>query len=68
MRARPKRPMHCSAEKNAPLPDALFGINDIMAMGAIDTLRHRLGLRVPEDLMVAGFDDIPGGGAACPIS
>ena len=45
-------------ERHAPLPDALFGINDIMAMGAIDTLRYRLGLRVPEDLMVAGFDDI----------
>jgi len=41
--------------------DALFGINDIMAMGAIDALRHRLGLRVPEDLMVGGFDDIPEG-------
>jgi len=46
---------------NLALPDALFGINDIMAMGAIDTLRHRLGVRVPEDLMVAGFDDIPEG-------
>jgi DNA-binding LacI/PurR family transcriptional regulator len=48
-------------ENKAPLPDALFGINDIMAMGAIDTLRHRMGVRVPEDLMVAGFDDIPEG-------
>ena len=47
--------------KKIPVPDALFGINDIMAMGAIDTLRHRLGVRVPEDLMVAGFDDIPEG-------
>ena len=47
--------------KKVPVPDALFGINDIMAMGAIDTLRHRLGVRVPEDLMVAGFDDIPEG-------
>jgi DNA-binding LacI/PurR family transcriptional regulator len=47
--------------RKAPLPDALFGINDIMAMGAIDTLRHRLGVRVPDDLMVAGFDDIPEG-------
>jgi DNA-binding LacI/PurR family transcriptional regulator len=47
--------------QKATLPDALFGINDIMAMGAIDTLRYRLGVRVPEDLMVAGFDDIPEG-------
>ncbi len=41
------------------LPDALFCINDIMAMGAMDHLRIRLGVRVPDDLMVAGFDDIP---------
>lgn len=41
--------------------DALFGVNDIMAMGAMDVLRFELGLRVPEDLMVAGFDDIPDG-------
>ena len=27
-------------------------------MGAMDALRHRLGLRIPEDLMVGGFDDI----------
>ena len=40
-------------------PDALFGVNDIMAMGALDTLRNRLGMRVPSDVMVAGFDDIP---------
>jgi DNA-binding LacI/PurR family transcriptional regulator len=44
-----------------PLPDAIFGINDIMAMGAIDALRQRLGLRIPEDVMVGGFDDIPEG-------
>lgn len=41
------------------LPDALFCINDIMAMGAMDYLRIRLGVRIPDDLMVAGFDDIP---------
>jgi DNA-binding LacI/PurR family transcriptional regulator len=41
------------------LPDALFCINDIMAMGAIDLMRAELGLRIPEHLMVAGFDDIP---------
>lgn len=40
-------------------PDALFAVNDIMAMGAMDALRVRLGIRIPEDLMVAGFDDIP---------
>ncbi|MEO8883240.1 MAG: LacI family DNA-binding transcriptional regulator [Devosia sp.] len=44
--------------KGRKRPDALFGVNDIMAMGAIDALRYRLGISVPEDVMVAGFDDI----------
>jgi DNA-binding LacI/PurR family transcriptional regulator len=48
-------------DKDRSRPEALFAINDIMAMGAIDALRYRLGLRIPEDLMVAGFDDIPEG-------
>jgi DNA-binding LacI/PurR family transcriptional regulator len=43
------------------VPDAIFGINDIMAMGAIDALKIEFGLRIPEDVMVAGFDDIPEG-------
>ena len=43
---------------NGKAADALFGINDIMAMGAMDALRYRLGMRIPEDVMVAGFDDI----------
>lgn len=45
----------------AVLPDALFGVNDIMAMAAIDVLRHRLGKNVPGDIMIGGFDDIPEG-------
>ena len=40
-------------------PDALFCINDIMAMGAMDVLRVRLGAAIPDDVQVAGFDDIP---------
>jgi DNA-binding LacI/PurR family transcriptional regulator len=40
-------------------PDALFCANDLLAIGAIDALKERLGLRVPEDVLVAGFDDIP---------
>lgn len=38
--------------------DALFAANDDMAIGALQVLR-RAGLRVPEDVAVAGFDDIP---------
>jgi len=41
------------------LPDAIFGINDIMAMGAMDALRQRMGLAIPGDVMIGGFDDIP---------
>jgi len=38
--------------------DAIFAANDVGAFGAIDALRHDLKLRVPEDVMVVGFDDI----------
>jgi DNA-binding LacI/PurR family transcriptional regulator len=38
--------------------DAIFAANDVGAFGAIDALRHELKLRVPEDVMVVGFDDI----------
>jgi len=40
-------------------PDAIFCANDLLAMGAIDAIRKTIGLRVPEDVMIAGFDDIP---------
>ena len=36
--------------------DAVFAASDLMAAGAITTLRQR-GLRVPEDIAVGGFDD-----------
>lgn len=38
-------------------PTALFCCSDEMAIGALQTLRGA-GLRVPEDLSLAGFDDI----------
>jgi LacI family transcriptional regulator len=40
------------------LPTAIFLANDVMAIGAINALREN-GLRVPEDMSVFGFDDIP---------
>ena len=39
-------------------PDAIVCLTDIMALGALDALRHSLGRRVPEDVAVVGFDDI----------
>nr|WP_240989396.1 substrate-binding domain-containing protein [Salipiger mangrovisoli] len=40
-------------------PDALFVSDDHMAMAALDVIRFEFGLRVPEDVAVVGFDDIP---------
>ena len=45
-------------------PEAIFCANDLLAMGAIDAIRSRTPLRVPEDVIVAGFDDIPMAGWA----
>lgn len=39
------------------LPSALFVCNDMMAMGAIHAA-HQLGLSIPEQLSVVGYDDI----------
>ena len=38
--------------------NAIVCENDILAIGAMDALRHGLGLRVPEDVAVVGYDDI----------
>jgi DNA-binding LacI/PurR family transcriptional regulator len=40
-------------------PDAVFCVNDLLAIGAMDAARRELRLRVPEDLSVIGFDDVP---------
>lgn len=42
----------------AERPSALFCENDEMAIGALKRIRQA-GLRVPEDISVVGFDDIP---------
>ena len=44
--------------RNVPFT-ALFAYNDISAIGAIRALQEQ-GLRVPQDISVMGFDDIPG--------
>jgi LacI family transcriptional regulator len=40
-----------------PLPDCVFAVNDVMAVGALARLRAA-GIAVPGDVAVAGFDDI----------
>ncbi len=39
-------------------PDAVFAANDVMAVGCLLAFREA-GVRVPEDVALAGFDDIP---------
>ncbi|WP_051158691.1 LacI family DNA-binding transcriptional regulator [Rhizobium grahamii] len=39
-------------------PDAVFCATDLLACGFMDVARHQFGLSVPNDLCVAGFDDI----------
>ena len=43
-------------KRNGKLPDAIVACNDPMAIGAIEVLQAS-GLRVPEDVIVTGFDD-----------
>jgi len=40
-------------------PDAVFVANDHMAIAVMDVLRHELGLSVPGDVSLVGFDDVP---------
>jgi DNA-binding LacI/PurR family transcriptional regulator len=42
----------------APGVTAIICANDMMAMGAVDELRHVMGLNVPRDISVAGFDGL----------
>jgi len=38
--------------------DALFAANDVSAFGAMDALRHDIGISIPEDVKKVGFDNI----------
>ena len=49
----------------APRPDGVFAANDNMAIGAMLALQEA-GVRVPEDLAIVGFDDVPLAGLVHP--
>ena len=42
-------------------PDAIFVSNNLMTLGALRAL-HELGVRIPEDVALVGFDDMPWAG------
>lgn len=39
-------------------PDVIFATDNLMVLGALDEIRAR-GLRVPDDVALAAFDDVP---------
>ena len=50
-------------------PDAVFAANDLVALGVLQGVALHGGLRVPEDLAIAGYDDIDfAASAAVPIT
>ncbi len=40
-------------------PDGIFCAADIMALGLMDAARFKLGIKIPDELSVIGYDDIP---------
>lgn len=49
----------------SPRPTAVFAANDLMAIGALKAVREA-GLRVPKDIAIVGFDDIPAAALVSP--
>ncbi len=45
--------------QSATPPDAIFVGNDHMAFAVMDKLRGDLGLHVPQDVAIVGYDDVP---------
>ncbi len=42
----------------SPPPTAFFVLNNLMTMGALEAI-HRRKLRIPKDIAIIGFDDLP---------
>jgi len=52
--------MRALAAEGGP-PDAVICANDVMAIGAIDVARDELGLSIPDNISIVGFDGIAPG-------
>lgn len=52
------RDMKRHLEREKDLPTAFFADDDVIALGAIRAMQEQ-GIRVPEDVSVIGFDDLP---------
>lgn len=50
--------MNAVLERGGALPEAFIADNDLIALGAMRALQQR-GLRIPEDIAIIGFDNIP---------
>lgn len=51
-----KRAMEALLDEGGELPDAIFGFNDPVAIGAMKVLQKR-GVRIPEDIAIVGFSE-----------
>ncbi len=45
--------------RRTPKIDTIMCANDSMAIGAMDAVRHTLNLKVPNDIAITGYDDVP---------
>lgn len=45
--------------KRKSIPDAVFCVSDVIAMGVIDAIKNESNLKIPDDIAIIGFDDIP---------
>ena len=44
---------------NKTIPDALFVANDHMDFAAMDIIRYDLKLKIPDEVSIVGYDDVP---------
>ncbi len=48
-----------SIANNSKIPEAVFVANDAMALMVMDVFRFELGLKIPDDVGIVGYDDVP---------